>query len=210
MTKERKIINSLKNLEKKQYSSYSGKVKSVDLTEQTAVVEIDKNYELPGVRLKSLIDNKKEAILIVPKVGSNVLISFIEQSKNDAFILKYSEIENIDIKIGNVEYKINENGTLLKNGKHVIESDSVFFGSEINAEKSVKGQTFNNLLTEILTHLQTLNGLLIIYGTTQAAELPVISPSNTALQVGMTIETPKLAQIIAKMNLHLSNKVKIA
>jgi len=130
-------------------------------------------------------------MIIVPKENSKVLCGMIN-NQSCAFLIYAEEIEKV----------------LLNGNEITFKSNKINLGST-NGEKAVRGESLNSLLQEIITHLQTLSAALVSYGTAQAAELPVIAASNTALVSAITPEVAKIGSWVAKLQNHLSNNVKI-
>jgi hypothetical protein len=76
--------------------SIVAKVKSVDLTDYTCDLEpINGDIELYGVKLHSGIGAAK-TMVIIPKVGSNVVCTFI--NKTQAYISLCEQAEKVEIK----------------------------------------------------------------------------------------------------------------
>lgn len=67
-------------------------VRSVQKDNATCRVILSDGTDLPDVRLRPLLDNKG-ALLIIPEVGSDIVIGFI--SKSEAVALIYSAAEEI-------------------------------------------------------------------------------------------------------------------
>lgn len=78
------------------------KVNSVNLANNTIDVSpIDGDADIKGVLLQAQI-NLSEGILIIPVVGSEVIVGFI--NKNNGYVISYSSIEKIEIKsIGKIK-----------------------------------------------------------------------------------------------------------
>ncbi len=175
------IIKAIKSQEKIQV--FWGIVKKVN--EQDCVVE----SMVDGLEYENTMFGLGENI-IKPKNNTKVLCGIVNNSL-PAFLIYIEEIETINL----IADEITFNGNINLGDK--------------NTEKAVKGESLNNLLQELITHLQTLNATLISYGTAQAAELPVIAASNTVLVSSMAAETAKIASWIAKLQNNLSNNVKL-
>lgn len=99
-----------------QIYSLSCKVDSVDETERTCVcipienMTDDDPMKLIEVKLNATI-NSTNGILIIPKIGSYVILSFI--NKGDGFISMFSEIEKITIECNNIIYNNGSNNGLV-------------------------------------------------------------------------------------------------
>ena len=110
MDKYEEIAKGLKKLLSKVYTTTAGIVKEVNEQKRTCRVEIDTNVVLSNVRLKSVIDNDENGIIIFPTVGSDVIISHIENSQTEAFISSYSKFDKMLIDKGSFGglVKVNE------------------------------------------------------------------------------------------------------
>ena len=83
-------------------------VKSVSGT--TCTVNID-DLEITDVRLRAVINNKTEQLLIKPKIESYVLIADLSGGNfRDFAVIAYSEVEAVNLKIGDTEMQIDKNG----------------------------------------------------------------------------------------------------
>ena len=77
-------------------------VVSVDETERTCICQpIDDSAEIPKVRLQAIFD-QTVGILNVPKVGSYVIVTFID--KRNSFVSTFTELEKILITTDLVEF----------------------------------------------------------------------------------------------------------
>lgn len=71
------------------------------------VTPIDKDIaQIKKVRLNVVVDGKK-GIVITPKKGSKVLVSFIDV--NDAFVEMFSEVEKIEVRSGSIIFNEGQN-----------------------------------------------------------------------------------------------------
>ncbi len=108
------IRAKLKEMAKKDGPAVSNiaKVKSVDETKATCVLEDEDGQEIFDVRLRPVLTGKKSFIL-VPKVGSYVLAVRVEDD-DDWMVIASDEIERIGYYIGNTIFEIDSTGFLLK------------------------------------------------------------------------------------------------
>jgi hypothetical protein len=84
--------------------SVVGKVKSIDDTKRTCVVEpINGDADLLDIRVQAE-QQISTGIYIKPKVNSDVLVTFL--SKNTGYVALCSEVDSIEIKIGTQTIKI--------------------------------------------------------------------------------------------------------
>ncbi len=103
-------------LVKKQAVTTVGIIKEVQGV--TCTVEREGLPELLDVRLQAVDKDFVSFIFIVPKVGSEVLCLEVENQPAETVIVKYTEIERIEIKVAGAEWIISSNGKItLKNEK---------------------------------------------------------------------------------------------
>lgn len=72
--------------------------------------------ELFDVRLRASIDGAEDGVILFPKVGSTVLIGLIGNEVNEAFVIRYSEVEKAKLKIGDSTIEISTDGFLMNGG----------------------------------------------------------------------------------------------
>lgn len=87
-----------------------GKVISVDETKMVCDIDLANAPDMLDVRIRAVIDEVSKGILIVPKVGSYVLVALIDNRKESSFICAYSELEKYwlltdDIQLGGDNFK---------------------------------------------------------------------------------------------------------
>ncbi|MCQ2313276.1 MAG: hypothetical protein MJZ84_07520 [Paludibacteraceae bacterium] len=93
---------------------FPAEVKSVDGA--TCSVMIGK-LQLSDVRLRSVINDKEDQVLITPAVGSQVLVADLSNGAfRDLAVLTYSEPEKIEIKIGQMEVCLSGEKISVKKG----------------------------------------------------------------------------------------------
>ncbi len=101
-------------LAKKRAVTSVGTVQKVNGT--TCTVERKGLSELLDVRLQAIESDFDTKFLIVPKEGSKVLCLEVENKPEETAIVKYTEIERIEVKIGGAEWLISNTGKFtLKN-----------------------------------------------------------------------------------------------
>lgn len=91
-----------------------GKVKSVNADSMTCDIEIQNSPLKEDVRLRSVIDDNEQGILIYPKVGSYVLVGLIDNNPASAFIAQVSEVDKINFKIADIQLNGDALGGLIK------------------------------------------------------------------------------------------------
>jgi predicted aconitase with swiveling domain len=84
---------------------FVAQVKTVDKNAGTCSVVIDE-LPLSDVRLRAVVNSESEQILIIPAVGSYVLIADISEGERRSLaIISFSEIESINITVGGENLK---------------------------------------------------------------------------------------------------------
>ncbi len=118
MTPEQ-IRNRLEQMAKAHGPTVSNiaKVKSVDETNATCILEDEDGQEIPNVRLRPVLNGKKSFIQI-PKVGTFVLAIRIEDD-DDWMVIGCDEIEKIVWYVGTTVFEIKD-GFLLKKGDETL------------------------------------------------------------------------------------------
>lgn len=114
MATEEQIRQGLRKIAKNDGPAVSNiaKVKSIDETKATCVLEDEDGQEIFDVRLRPVLTGNKSFIL-VPKVGSLVLAVRLEDD-DDWMVIAADEIERIGYYIGNTIFEIDSTGFLLK------------------------------------------------------------------------------------------------
>lgn len=72
-----------------------GLVTSVDFEEHSCDVKLTDGTELPAVRLRAVMDDKAEGLIIYPKLGSHVIVSSINNKSEQSFVVMASEVDII-------------------------------------------------------------------------------------------------------------------
>ena len=93
--------------------NYEGEVVSVDEVKETCVVKPVDAPELLGVRLKSIIGNTTTSLVIIPKVGSYVTVSVLNNIETETYVTQFSEVEKILTNCDNVIYNGGTKGGLV-------------------------------------------------------------------------------------------------
>ena len=91
MNKKEAIKKGLQTLVRTKANTLSGIVK--DVSNDVCTVTVG-NIDYYDVRLTAIV-NENEKTAILPKIGSDVLISFLNGSDTDAYVSAYSEIEKV-------------------------------------------------------------------------------------------------------------------
>lgn len=100
----------------KRYSktkNFEGEVVSVDELKETCVVKPVDAPELFGVRLKSIIGTTSSRLVIIPKVGSYVTVSVLNNIETETYVTQFSEVDKILTNCENVIYNEGSKGGLV-------------------------------------------------------------------------------------------------
>lgn len=109
-------------------------VTAVDRSEGTCSCN-DGDIEHTDVRLSAIIDDSKQKFLLIPKVGSTVLVTPIDQDYNMQFVSACSEIEELALVIEQCEFKVDKEGFLLKKENETLRGLMVDLLKAIRAMK---------------------------------------------------------------------------
>jgi predicted DNA-binding protein with PD1-like motif len=87
-----------------------------EITGQTCSVKVDE-MPLTEVRLRAVINTRNEQIFIKPKIGSHVLVMDLSRGNmRDLAVVSYSEIDEVNIKIGTQSLVMNKDGIVVNGG----------------------------------------------------------------------------------------------
>lgn len=93
---------------------FPAEVKSVD--GDTCSVMVGK-LQLSDVRLRAVVNDKDDKLLITPAIGSHVLVADLSNGNfRDLAVLTYSEPEKIETKIGQMEVTLSGEKISIKKG----------------------------------------------------------------------------------------------
>ncbi len=136
----------------------SGKVVSVDEAQAVCDVEIDRDLTLYDVRIRAVADGQDKGLIIVPAVGSYVLVGLINNDFRSAFVVLYSEVEKVIASIDQSGFEMTAEGFKVeRNGENLarILSDMI---DELNKIVVVQGNTINVAAMTVIK--QRLNNVL--------------------------------------------------
>lgn len=129
----------------------SGKVLEVDTEARTCNIDID-GTTLSGVLLQPIIDNST-GIAIFPQVGAQAICLY--NAEWDGWVLlQASDIDHIDISVGDTSLSVSTNGIVINNGNN---------GGLVNIN------AFNAVVTDIGVIAAALSSLGIPITTTSTA-----------------------------------------
>lgn len=116
----------------------------------TCVVELDE-LAISDVRLRAVVNNEKEQLLVVPKLGSYVRILAASNDMRDLSVIAYSEIDSVNITIDNTIVDVTKDGVVFNGGK---------------LDGMVKVEAMVDWMTKVYQDLQTLKSQLSLHPTT--------------------------------------------
>ncbi|MDR3226132.1 MAG: hypothetical protein LBT56_00475 [Prevotellaceae bacterium] len=128
------------------------------ITGTTCTVKIDELL-MNDVRLRAVINNENEQLLITPKVGSYVLIVDLSGGEyRDLAVISYSEIDKIELKISETTITTNANGITIENkGENLFKVLSDFI-TEVTKIIVIQGTSPN--VAALNQIMQRLNKIL--------------------------------------------------
>ena len=132
MSIDRELAEGLRQIGKRKTPTIAVEVLSVDKGNGTCVVKDDELQYT--VRLASVINDNAERFYLFPKVGSSVLIASIGEDENRYYVVAYSEIESVSLRIEDTQLTIDKAGIHLQRGE-------VDFKSLLNELKAAIIQT---------------------------------------------------------------------
>ena len=132
MSIDRELAEGLRQIGKRKTPTIAVEVVSVDKSQGTCVVKDDELQYT--VRLASVINDNAERFYLFPKVGSSVLIASIGEDENRYYVVAYSEIESVSLRIEDTQLTIDKAGIHLQRGE-------VDFKSLLNELKAAIIQT---------------------------------------------------------------------
>jgi hypothetical protein len=146
----------------KKVTVFPGEIVSVDEGENTCVVN-DGDIEIYDVRLKALIDTYDQNIVLIPAVGSSVLVCNIGHSENAFAVILASEVEKVVGKIGTTEFLVDSSGYMIKKGSENLKTilndlitDLISADLATPAGPGTMGPTIIANLTTVQTRLNTV------------------------------------------------------
>lgn len=151
-----------------------------EITGDSFTAEREGLADLLEVRLNSVLIPVKDYVKVVPKVGSVVLLGIIENNKSNAVLLTTSEIEIIDINIGNNSLVVDKGGSVFNNGilgGLVVSAKVAFEINALKAELSSLKQIFANWIPQ-----PTDGGAILKTAIKPWADKPIVSIKKQLLE----------------------------
>ncbi len=154
---DKELQDAFRKLKQRDVDTFPVEVVSVDKPNGTCTVK-DDVLEYTRVRLSSVIGGNGKAFYLFPKVGSSVLVSPINEDLKQLYIESYSEIESLELKIGGVQFRIDQDGFLLKK----------------------EAETLKKLLSDFINACQNMSFTVTTTGSATAQSGQTVLLNNTA------------------------------
>jgi len=137
---------------------FVGKVKDVDKENDTCTIERENRPKLFDVRLNAVVDQLSDKLIIYPKSGSYVLCSQIGGDQTETSIIKYSEIDSLEISRATIKVALDQEGIVIEGHNENLKNVLSDFIGEISKIIVVNGtspnvpalEQINNRLIKIL------------------------------------------------------------
>lgn len=115
-----------------------GKVTKVNESEMLIDVSVNNAPDLLDVRLKPVIDGSNVGVNVLPKIDSHVLVGFIDNKKESAFVVKYGEVEKVLISIDQTKAELSKEGIRIERNSVNLKNVLTDF---MSAVKGIKTKT---------------------------------------------------------------------
>lgn len=140
-------------------ASFNAKVTEVDRESMSCTLEVD-GIEKFDVRLQAVIDRQKNMFLLVPIVGSSVLVLMINGDPKNLAVVSTSEVEEVCAIIGESQFAITTEGILIAKGDENLATILTDLVAEVQKIIVVQGTSPNKVaLSKISERFkQVLNG----------------------------------------------------
>lgn len=153
--------------------SSTGIVSNIDEDKRVCDIKVSDEITLFECRLNAIIDSYDSNVLIVPKDGSQVAYTLVENQDTNAIVIGYTEIDKVIVKIGSLSVG--------------IEAESVKIDGGDTGKISIlnKSQNLSKLLSELIDEINKL--------TVPTSAGPSGTPVNAAQ---FTLIKDKLSQLM--------------
>ena len=142
----KKLVKAIRQIVDTGSEVFPATVVSVDKSNDTCIVEFDE-LQIGDVRIKATIEDQAKGVKLYPVPQSVVLVQRIVLGVNaDYFITMFSEVEEVRVLIGELVFKTNEEGVLIKKGDdslkdilkltiEAVQQITVLYGNPPNYQK---------------------------------------------------------------------------
>lgn len=151
------LAEAFRKLKKRDVDTFPAVVVSVDKNKGTCNVKAD-GLEIPDVQLSAIIDGSDKKYYLFPAINSSVLVSPINEDLHRLYIEAYSEVESLDLKIKQVQFRVDETGFLMKK----------------------ENETLLDLMSDLIKAVQNMSFLVSTTGTATAQSGTTNTLVNTA------------------------------
>lgn len=153
--------------------SSTGIVSNIDEDKRVCDIKVSDEITLFECRLNAIIDSYDSNVMIVPKDGSQVAYTLVENQDTNAIVIGYTEIDKVIVKIGSLSVG--------------IEAESVKIDGGDTGKISIlnKSQNLSKLLSELIDEINKL--------TVPTSAGPSGTPVNAAQ---FTLIKDKLSQLM--------------
>lgn len=144
------LQKAFRQLGKRDVDTFPAKVVSVDKENGTCKVN-DEQIDYTDVQLSATVEKNGKRFYLFPKVGSYVLVSPINEDIHRLYVEFFSEIEDFDLKIGDTQLQIDDEGFLLKKENETLKK---LMGDFIQACRNMVFQTNSGITIKLLTDIE--------------------------------------------------------
>jgi hypothetical protein len=120
MSVDKELQDGIARMLERDVTTFSATVLEVDKEKGFCIVK-DGEFELKA-RLAAVINDSKEKFFLYPKIGSVVLVAPIEEDIHQLHIIKYSDIEQLRLRIGDTDFCIDKDGFNFKKENESLRS----------------------------------------------------------------------------------------
>ena len=117
--------------------------KVTEITGDTCIVTRDNLPELTDVRLNAVSGDFKNQFIVFPKIGSEVLVLEIENAPSETAIVKWTDVEKVELQIEEFEFKTDKDGLNISNQGENLKQVINDMIDELNKILVIQGNTIN-------------------------------------------------------------------
>lgn len=155
------------------------KVKSVDEEKQTCVVSpLRGGADYLDVKLTAVTSSESTKMVLIPKIGTVVLLGLADGIDTDTFIAKHGEIDSLKITAPKANVDINIDGSILINSDDNILINGGSYGGLIKIDE-LRTQIEKN--TSLLNAIKTAFNSWVLFPGDGGSALKILSQSFTAM-----------------------------
>lgn len=159
---------------------YIGEVVKIDWEKRSCDVLVSAGYTMFDVKLRSVIDDNKNGVCCKPKLNSFVTVAIINNLDMNGTVIKFSEIEEIEIINTNFSFKVAANGVAMfndGNNKGIPKIDELAREiNKIHANMNIlKAATGAGISAAATSPSPTASAAFGVYNTAIAAMQPAIT-----------------------------------